>query len=266
MKELSLFTGAGGGLLGSLLLEWETIGYVEYNEYCQRIIRARIDDGILHNAPIFGDIKLFISEGYAEAYKGLVDVISGGFPCQPFSTAGSGQGEDDTRNMWPYTIECVRIIKPRYCFFENVRGLLSAGANSDNPEWELGKTPADFVSYFGTILSDLSNSGYDGRWKVISAAEVGAPHKRDRVWIVAYSQQDSSIMHNGTLGGTQTKVSQRGEQLSSRPQIRDGAWWLSEPAVCRVDDGMANRLDRTEAIGNGQVPEVVRAAWEILNA
>lgn len=99
MNELSLFTGAGGGLLGTHLLGWKAIGYVEFNEYCQRVIAQRIADGILPNAPIFGDIRTFISEGYAAAYTGLVDCLSGGFPCQPFSTAGRRLGADDERNM-----------------------------------------------------------------------------------------------------------------------------------------------------------------------
>ena len=84
MWELSLFSGAGGGLLASKLLEWRTVGYVEFNEYCQRVIAARIADGHLDPAPIFGDIRAFIADGYAASYSGMVDVVSGGFPCQPF--------------------------------------------------------------------------------------------------------------------------------------------------------------------------------------
>ena len=80
LRELSLFTGIGGGVLGSRLLGWETVGYVEWNEYCQRVIKSRIADGLLDDAPIFGDIRSFIAEGHAEAYAGVVDVISGGFP------------------------------------------------------------------------------------------------------------------------------------------------------------------------------------------
>ena len=85
MKELSLFSGAGGGLLGTKLLGWKTVGYVEWNEFCQKILSERIKEGILDEAPIFNDIKLFNSEGYASSYKGMVDVVTGGFPCQPFS-------------------------------------------------------------------------------------------------------------------------------------------------------------------------------------
>ena len=81
MRELSLFTGAGGGLLGTKLLGWRPVGYVENSEYCQRVIAARIRDGFLEEAPIFGDIRAFIGEGYAESYQGMVDVLSAGFPC-----------------------------------------------------------------------------------------------------------------------------------------------------------------------------------------
>src|SRR3990167_5510556 len=106
MNELSLFTGAGGGVLGSKLLGHRLVGYVEYEPYCQEILKQRIADGILDAAPIFGDIRKFISEGYAESYQG-VDLVSAGFPCQPFSVAGKGLGEKDPRNMWPATLRCI---------------------------------------------------------------------------------------------------------------------------------------------------------------
>ena len=80
LRELSLFTGAGGGLLGTTLLGWQHIGYVEYNEYCQRVLQARIADGFLDDAPIFGDVRDFLTGGFAEAYAGHVDVLSAGFP------------------------------------------------------------------------------------------------------------------------------------------------------------------------------------------
>lgn len=171
MQELSLFTGAGGGVLGTHMLGWKPIGYVEWDEYCQRVIAKRIRDGILPNAPIFGDIRTFINSGCAELYRGVTDVITGGFPCQPFSVAGKQLGADDPRNMWPATIDVIRIVRPRYAFMENVPGLVTSG-------------------YFGTIISDLESSGYDCKWRVLSAAEMGAPHKRDRLWIRAERRND----------------------------------------------------------------------------
>lgn len=171
MRELSLFSGGGGGLLATRwLLGWQTIGYVEINDYCQRIIQQRIRDGLLDEAPIFGDIRAFIDQGYAERYRGMVDVITAGFPCQPFSVSGKRKGKDDNRNMWPQTIECIRMVRPKYTFLENVPGLLTSG-------------------YIGTVLGDLAESGYDCRWRCLSAAELGAPHQRKRLWIIAYTHQ-----------------------------------------------------------------------------
>ena len=167
MNELSLFSGAGGGLLGTVhLLGWTPVGYVEIDDYCCRVLEARIRDGLLPEAPIWqGDIRAFNAR-IAPAYRRKVDVITAGFPCQPFSVAGKRGGEDDERNMWPATVECIRIVRPRYCFMENVPGLVSS-------------------RYFATILGDLAESGFDARWRVLSAAELGAPHRRKRLWIVA---------------------------------------------------------------------------------
>ncbi len=320
MKELSLFSGAGGGLLGTHLLGWRPVGYVEWDDYCQRVIAARIKDGILSDAPIFGNIHTFISEGYAAAYTGLVDVVTGGFPCQPFSLAGKRQGAADERNGWPATIECLRIIRPEWALLENVPGLLVSG-------------------YFDTILSDLAESGFDVGWRVLSAAEVGAPHKRDRLWIVAHanrreqgrgeqSQQgknrgnahiaghgaqgsmadaqgiqlrrepsagdnDAGYQSAGDVSGQSTILANAittsrqawhesgnaceyvsnasGTGLSQPEQKRQHGgstskcdWWTVEPDVGRVADGVAARVDRLKALGNGQVPAVVKAAWLLM--
>ena len=319
MRELSLFSGAGGGLLGTMLLGWRPVGYVEWDDYCQRVLRARIDDGYLPDAPIFGDIRAFISDGYAASYTGMVDVITAGFPCQPFSTAGKRAGADDPRNMWPATIDVIRVVRPRYCLLENVPGLLSSG-------------------YFGTILGDLVESGYDARWRVLSAAEVGAPHKRDRLWIVADAEgylwrasgderqppshraspafPDAEEHGRGprragrlAAGGAGQRQPERAlansegesagglplreEQAEPQSGIRSedvaytscerrqeqrrtvtdearhaksecGGWWTTEPALGLVAHGVANPVDQLRALGNGQVPAVVAAAWRLL--
>lgn len=249
MNELSLFTGAGGGLLGTKLLGWNHIGYVENNEYCQKVLAQRIKDGFLDEAPIFGDIRAFIGEGYAEAYQGMVDVITAGFPCQPFSSAGRRKSADDDRNMWPETIRCIREISPRFAFLENVPGLISCG-------------------YLGTILGDLAESGYDCRWRVLSAAEVGAPHKRDRLWIVAHDQsirfvQSKTIIVDDSKNNSQkTYWSYRKRAVSGSILGRD----YPHPAdkVLRVEDDDAYYVDRIKAIGNGQVPAVVKTVWRLL--
>lgn len=277
MRELSLFTGAGGGLLGTMLLGWTPVGYVEWNDYAQRIIRQRIDDGILPNAPIFGDIQTFISDGYAASYTGLVDVVTGGFPCQPFSVAGKQLAADDPRNMWPATIDTIRMVRPRFAFLENVPSLLNTG-------------------YFSRILGDLAESGYDARWRILSAAEMGAPHKRDRLWIVAYTE-GTGLKARGSNGTGNAKRAQRithsidqavsayanGERRKGRGaqtvQGKRALPWgenirshedilrrsdIPKPLICGMDDGMAAKVDRLKAIGNGQVPIVAATAWNLL--
>lgn len=181
MRELSLFTGAGGGLQGTKLLGWSHIGYVEHDKHCQRVIAQRIKDGLLDHAPIFTDIRQFIESGSAKEYKGFADVVTAGFPCQSFSIAGRKKGEADERNMWPETIEVIRQVQPAYCLLENVPGLLTTG--SEGVEDETGRS---LCGYFGTILRELSECGFDATWCVLGADEVGAAsHKRKRLWIHA---------------------------------------------------------------------------------
>jgi len=172
MNELSLFTGAGGGLLGTHhLLGWNCIGYVEIDDYCQKVIAQRIKDGFLPEAPVFGDIRAFISEGYAAIYTGMVDVITAGFPCQPFSVAGQRQRENDERNMWPATADAISVIRPRYVLLENVPGIRE---------------------YLPVVVRDLRRLGYRVRRPLqLGADDVGAPHRRKRVWIVAHANGTS---------------------------------------------------------------------------
>ncbi len=246
MNELSLFTGAGGGVLASKLLGWRTIGYVECEKYCREVIKQRIRDGILDAAPIFGDIRTFVRDGYAGSYQGMVDVLSAGFPCQPFSAAGKRLGADDSRNMWPATLDCIRTIRPRFCLLENVPGLVTSG-------------------YYGTILRGLAQGGYDARWRMLSAAELGASHRRDRLWILAYPK------------GERWHSESRNEDRNPRKILRQGLWGYTPREFCgkefqralksiitRDDDGMAYRMDRLKATGNGQVPAVAATAWNLL--
>lgn len=278
MRELSLFSGAGGGLLGTKLLGWQHCGYVEYNNYCQRVIKQRIKDGALDNAPIFGDIRTFISDGYADSYQGMVDVVTAGFPCQPFSVAGRGAAENDPRNMWPETIDVIRRVRPGFALLENVPGLLAH-------------------KYIRTIFRNLAESGYECRWRILSASEMGAPHKRDRLWIVAYSKSEQSDVAKScsTFDYRQSKFKsrnnhkqsvsandrrKRGERLGKEaiPGFKRLPWGensrsiedlkrrpdVPKPIIRGMDDGVANRVDRTTAVGNGQVPLCTAAAWLLL--
>jgi len=249
MKYLSLFSGAGGGDIAHQHLHdepWRCVGYVEWTDYCQKVLSQRQKDGLLQEAPIYGDIRTFINEGFAESYKGLVDCIAAGFPCQPFSVAGKQKGEDDPRNMWPATLQIIQIIKPRYCFLENVPGLLSN-------------------RYFGEILCGLHEAGYDAKWCLLGANDVGAMHKRKRLWIVANSKTKHDPAMHDKANRRNTQVQFRGLSFYKE---KNKTWketvYNFEPCFVRGHDGLATRMDRLKALGNGQVPACAVAAWNLL--
>ena len=176
LHELSLFSGAGGGLLGSKLLGWKTICAVEQDPYCIEVLKQRQRDGLLEQCPIWDDVRTFDGR----PWRGLLHhgVVSAGFPCQPFSLASDQQAGESEKNMWPDTARILGQCLPAHIVLENVPGLLGAGKGPGRQ------------AYFGTILGDLSSLGYDCRWGCISARECGAPHIRDRLWIVGHANRD----------------------------------------------------------------------------
>lgn len=272
MNVLDLFSGAGGGILGGVLLGWRCVGAVEINEYCCKVLRQRQLDGCLERFPIWNmDIRRFNTD-VAPSYAGMVDLIAAGFPCQPFSVAGKRRGADDERNMWPATIECIRAIRPRFALLENVPGILS--------------TP-----YWGTVLGDLAEAGYAARWMVLGADDCGANHRRKRLWVLADSecaeswpgtaseqtetgQRRSGSSNSGSAISDSLRPRLEGEQCDRRNDAEEqpttqrncygGGWWSVEPDVGRVADGVAHRVDRLKALGNGQVSIVASTAFRIL--
>jgi DNA (cytosine-5)-methyltransferase 1 len=248
VTELSLFTGAGGGLLGTKLLGWKAIGYVEKEPYCQKVIRQRIADGILDAAPIFGDIRKFISEGYAASYQGMVDVITGGFPCQDISCAGTGKGiEGERSGLWNEMSTVIRIVRPKYVFVENSPMLLIRG--------------------LGTVLRDLAEMGFNAKWGVLGSEHCGYPHKRARIWIMAYSN-DIGLQKQSADTTSIGQLNEIPNALAfdrNETELFDGLVWPSEPEIWRVVDGVANWMDRIKATGNMQVPAVVASAWRLLS-
>ena len=250
MNELSLFSGYGGMTLGHRLagLEVTTVGYVEIDPYCQRLLQARIRDKVLDDAPIWADIRAFDGE----PCRGVVDIITASFPCQPHSSANkTRRGRSDERNLWPDTLRVIRDVAPRYVLLENVRGL----ADGNDP-------------YAAEIVGQLSEAGYGARWGLLSAAEVGAPHKRDRWWCLAV---DGS--HTEARGGAATVADtdgdilwhwqqlqgQRGATSNAPPLAPDDGetgWWEIEPSLVRVVDGYPDRVHELKTIGNGIVPKV----------
>ena len=193
MNHLSLFTGYGGFDLGLRLanLQIRTGMYVEWERYPQEIIKARIKDGTLDDAPIWADISTLDGS----QLRGVVDICTAGFPCQPHSVAGKGQGAGDDRNLWPDTARIIGEVRPRYVLLENVPGII---ANR----------------YIGTVLGSLSELGYDTEWGIVSAAEAGALHLRKRWWCLAHKMDDPE--HDGWNG------SQESGSLGSRVYPSEG--------------------------------------------
>ena len=232
MNELALFAGAGGGILGGHLLGWRTICAVEWNRYAASVLVARQNDGILPPFPIWDDVQTF--DGYP--WRGRVDVVSGGFPCQDISTAGgSREGITGKRSgMWKHMARIIREIRPSYAFIENSPALRTKGLD--------------------VVLCDLAALGYDAEWGVISAQSMGANHKRERMWIVA-SNPNMPQCNRGRLSGRIHK---------ENSNIGNTHWWEDSSRIHRMDDGVAARVDRLKAIGNGQVPRVAATAFNVL--
>ena len=183
--EISLFTGAGGGVLGGTILGWRTICGVEWNPFCREIIFRRQEDGMLPLFPVWDDVRSFStgnpgSGPFIDAACRLArrhpTVVSGGFPCQPFSCARTRwkHGADDKRNMWFDTARIIREVEPDVAFLENVPRILR-------------------FNYFGEVLGDLADAGYDVWWDVVSAASCGAPHLRKRLWILAVKRNTGMV-------------------------------------------------------------------------
>ena len=248
MNELSLFSGAGGGLLGSKLLGWHTVGYVEFNDYCQRVLAQRIRDGILDNAPIFGDIRTFLSSGCAELYKGVTDIVTGGFPCQDISSCKrDAKGLDGEKSgLWYAMSECISVIRPKYAFIEN--------------------SPMLTIRGLERILCDLAAMGYDAKWCCLGGGHLYAPIKRDRLWILG--------VNNSIYGAGSQTVHQRADLKRyfwcAEPQDNlsnvETSWLISHGYGVREIDDVDQWVERAETIGNGQIPAVFAAAWEILNS
>jgi len=251
MKELSLFSGAGGGLLGTKLLDWECVGYVEINEYCQKVLRARIDDGYLDEAPIFTDVFEFIESGAARQYRGFVDVVTAGFVCTENSIANQnakGMDEGVSLETWGATAECIRLIRPPFVQLEN--------------------SPAILVRGFERVANDLAEMGYSFSWCVLGADAIGARHHRARWWLVAHANSDGLQGSAETTDSKSTSKREQSWRKTSRTFVEEISGRnrnKTEPSLQRRLDDVADRVDRLTAIGNGQVPVVAKTAWQILS-
>ena len=276
MNELALFAGAGGGILGGCLLGWRTVCAVELDPYAASVLVARQNDGLLPPFPIWDDVRSFDGR----PWRGRVDVVSGGFPCQDISNAGSRSGLAGARSgLWSEMARIIRDVEPRHVFVENVPALTRRGLH--------------------VVLGNLASMGYDAKWGVLGARNAGAPHRRERIWLVANAnsgrRQELRLEEHADEQGAQGRLAdgcgedgwrsgaldaQLGDANRQRLAQREGersnarqkltttertSWWKSEPDVGRVAHGVAARVDRLRAIGNGQVSAVAALAWEALS-
>lgn len=290
MTHLDLFSGIGGFKLAAQWAGYETVGFSEICPYASKILKQHWP-----HIKNYGDVKNIKGSEIGE-----IDLITGGFPCQPFSVAGKKLGDSDARHLWPELARILSELRPRFALFENVPGLLSISGGR----------------VFNGILSDLSSIGYDCIWNLVPACAVGANHQRDRIWIVAVSsgkrcdnrgnhREARSVLHHEKRNaseseseweGRERRFSEVGEdvadstnsrlegvhpwEICSTEDVRDSQcqrlersgsgrpawntnWWSVEPDLGRVAHGIPNRMDRLKCLGNAIVPQV---AYQILKA
>jgi DNA (cytosine-5)-methyltransferase 1 len=263
----SLFSGIGGLDLGLERAGMNVIWQSEIDPYASQVLAKHWPE-----VPNHGNIK---NIRWGDVVR--PEVICGGYPCQPFSTAGKRQGTDDPRHLWPWVREAISELRPRYAILENVRGHVSLGLS--------------------TVLGEMASIGYDAEWQIVSAASVGAPHRRDRVIIVAYPQRqladtnDSRHIHRqsqvftaenwlnalsliGSSGtdvaypsyercnwdrqpwGQETTLTRVASPSTHSQRHNISGNWALEPDVGRVAHGVPNRVDRLKGLGNAVVPQV----------
>lgn len=292
LKHLSLFSGIGGFDLAAEWAGWENVAHCEWNEFGQRVLKYYWPDADSHSD---------ITKTDFTKYEGAVDIISGGFPCQPYSQAGKRKGKEDERHLWPEMLRAIREVKPTWVVGENVRGLVN---------WSDGLV-------FDEVCADLEAEKYEVQPFLLPASGVGAPHQRERIWFVAYSDnnepnatqdrqgvgkgndrnktrknnakqftgcsfsnQNAPNANDKRLQGRKKQASveairaQRNQQPTRflRPNWKE---FPAQPPICGGDDGLPTELDRItfpkwrnesiKAYGNAIVPQVAYQIFKAIN-
>jgi DNA (cytosine-5)-methyltransferase 1 len=241
MRHGSLFSGIGGFDLAAEWAGWQNVFQCEIDPWCQKILTKNFPQ-----TKRYSDVKKFDGT----EWKGAVDIISGGFPCQPYSAAGKRRGKEDERHLWPEMLRIISEAQPRWVVGENVFGLIS---------WSDGLV-------FEEVCIDLEAAGYEVQPFVLPAASVNATHQRQRVWFVAHSKGEAAAYADNKRFKKQHIANE-----PDKPEriTRDNAtkWdeWTTEPAVCRMDDGIPHRVDRIRGLGNAIVPQVAFEIFQAIN-
>ena len=225
-KILDLFSGIGGFSLGlESTGHFETVAFCEIEKYPQKVLKKHWP-----GVPIYEDIREMDTRGL------FPDIITGGYPCQPFSNAGKQRGEKDPRHLWPEMLRIIKETKPRWILCENVYGHIRLGLD--------------------TVLDDLESEGYTTWTFIIPACSVGAPHQRKRIWIVAHT--DSK---RGRLWKPRNEDAKNVGQPSRSSKF--GVWDF-EPNVGRGANGVSSRVDRLKGLGNSIVPQIAQTLGETI--
>jgi DNA (cytosine-5)-methyltransferase 1 len=246
LREMALFAGAGGGILGGKLLGWECVCAVEWEPYPASVLMARQNEGFLPPFPIWDDVRTFDGK----PWRGIVDVVSGGFPCQDISSAGKGAGITGERSgMWKHMARIIGEVRPQYAFVENSPILTSRGLD--------------------VVLGDLAALGYDAEWGVYSAADFGDCHLRERLWICAGDPDrigsQKSEPFKPVLAEKEERRCPQGTRNAAGAVGLDGLCGYVGPHIAGKDAMLPEWVDRFKAIGNAQHCGVVRLAWHTLH-
>lgn len=268
-NHLSLCAGIGGIDLGlrRVVRGLRTVAMVEREGFCVSHLASKMEAGELDPCPIYPDLLRFPWD----KYRGLVDIVSGGFPCQPFSHAGSRKATEDSRHLWPHIKAGVSVLQPSFCFFENVDGIASA------------KSPG-YHSVLHHVFSDLEEMGFNATAGQFSAEEVGAPHLRKRWFILAHSRCNDASSRGKCEAASEGSGERHGQSGSgcdagpghseasrqtwpARPGENQKQWEpprTTQPGLVGHVDGVSNRVDRLRALGNAVVPQAAATAFSTL--
>ncbi len=248
MNHASLFSGIGGFDLAAEWMGWTNVFHVEKDPFCQSVLQYHFPQ-----SKAYDDVKTFDGT----QWRGTVDILTGGFPCQPYSNAGMRLGKNDERHLWPEMLRIISEVAPSYVVGENVRGLVS---------WSDGLV-------FEEVCSDLEGLGYEVWTGIIPAAGLGAPHKRDRIWFVASHPERFRLEHGKEQGNTREGETETRERIAGHASSKSWTGFPTQPTVCGGDDGLPGQLDgitfskwrkeSVKAYGNAVVPQVV---YQIFNA
>lgn len=236
LNVLSLFAGVGGLELGLERAGMTTVGQVELDPFCRSVLANHWPE-----VPRHDDVRT-APDWWTAQSRPPVHVVTGGFPCQPFSLAGRQLGIDDERWMWPSFAGVIRAVRPRYVLVENVSALVRDGRA------------------FGRVLGDLHELGFDAEWATVRASDFGAPHNRERVYLVAYPQGVDGVARDRlescrvrrapvSAGGFPGLAAHKGRRAARE-------WMAREPRVARLANGIPRQVDRLRVLGNSVVPAI----------